>query len=132
MLFYIALAASAILSAVLALALVREVRLRRALEALLRRILSTWRRFHGSTPTRPGRNVDGVVRCLKIQGGLDACHLAFYKQGDLGDDGVWDNWRLEGPSFVWYFRGLPHVHVWVHVADSENVKLNSYQNSIGV
>ncbi len=75
---------------------------------------------------------DEVVRCLKVQGGLDACHLAFYKEGDLGDDGIWDNWRLEGPSFVWYFRGRPHVHVWVHVADSSEVKLNSYQNSVGV
>jgi hypothetical protein len=57
-LFYLALATCALLSAVLALALVREVRLRRAVEALLRRILSTWRRFHGSNPTRPGRNAD--------------------------------------------------------------------------
>lgn len=75
---------------------------------------------------------DEVTRCLKIQGGLDACRLAYYKQGDLGDDGVWDNWRLEGPSFVWYFRGTPHVHVWVNVADTPRVKLNSYQNSVGV
>ena len=75
---------------------------------------------------------DEVVRCLQVQGGLDACHLAFYQQGDLGNDGVWDNWRLEGPSFVWYFRGRPHVHVWVHVADSSDVKLNSFQNSVGV
>ncbi len=75
---------------------------------------------------------DEVVRCLKVQGGLDACHLAFYQEGDLGEDGVWDNWRLEGPSFVWYFRGTPHVHVWVHVADSSEIKLNSYQNSVGV
>ncbi len=75
---------------------------------------------------------DEVVRCLKTQGGLDACHLAFYKEGDLGKDELWDNWRLEGPSFVWYFRGKPHVHVWVNVADSPNIELNSYQNSIGV
>jgi hypothetical protein len=75
---------------------------------------------------------DEVVRCLKLQGGLDACHLAFYQEGDLGDDGVWDNWRLEGPSFVWYFRGRPHVHVWVHVADTSDIKLNSFQNSVGV
>jgi len=75
---------------------------------------------------------DEVVRCLKTQGGLDACHLAFYKEGDLGSDGVWDNWRLEGPSFVWYFRGKPHVHVWVNVADTSAIELNSYQNSIGV
>lgn len=75
---------------------------------------------------------DEVTRCLKVQGGLDACHLSFYKEGDLGDDAVWDNWRLEGPSFVWYFRGKPHVHVWVNVADTPNIKLNAWQNSIGV
>ena len=50
---------------------------------------------------------------------------AFYRQGDLGDDSEWDNWRLEGPSFVWYFRGFPHVHIWVNVADDPSVKLNS-------
>jgi hypothetical protein len=75
---------------------------------------------------------DEVTKCLKTQGGLQACHLAFYKEGDLGEDGVWDNWRLEGPSFVWYFRGKPHVHVWVNIADSAEVELNSYQNSVGV
>ncbi|MEM6331034.1 MAG: DUF3500 domain-containing protein [Planctomycetota bacterium] len=57
--------------------------------------------------------------------GLDACHLAYYAQGDIGEDGVWDNWRLEGPSFVWHYRGAPHVHVWVHVADNPAVKLNA-------
>ena len=75
---------------------------------------------------------DEVTRCLKVQGGLDACRLAFYKEGDLGEDGIWDNWRLEGPSFVWYFRGKPHVHVWVNVADTPDIKLNSYQDSVGV
>lgn len=63
--------------------------------------------------------------CLAAQGGLDACRLAFYRQGDLGNDGVWDNWRLEGPSFVWHFRGAPHVHVWVNVADSATVPTNA-------
>ncbi|MGI8602929.1 MAG: DUF3500 domain-containing protein [Verrucomicrobiales bacterium] len=73
---------------------------------------------------------DEVVKCLDAQGGLDRCHLAFYKEGDLGDDGVYDNWRLEGPSFVWYFRGRPHVHVWVNVADNPSPKLNSFQDSV--
>lgn len=66
-----------------------------------------------------------ALEALKKQGGLDKCSLAFYKEGDLGNDGEWDNWRLEGPSFVWYFRGFPHVHVWVHVADDASVKLNA-------
>jgi hypothetical protein len=68
---------------------------------------------------------DEVMACLKTQGGLDACHLAFYEEGDIGRDHVWDNWRLEGPSFVWHFRGAPHVHVWVNVADNPTVKLNA-------
>jgi len=68
---------------------------------------------------------DEVTACLKKQGGLDACHLAFYEQGDIGKDHTWDNWRLEGPSFVWHYRGAPHVHVWVNVADNASVKLNA-------
>ncbi len=75
---------------------------------------------------------DEAVKCLVAQGGLDRCSLAFYEQGDLGNDKIYDNWRLEGPSFVWYFRGRPHVHVWVNVADDPAVKLNSYQDSVGV
>lgn len=68
---------------------------------------------------------DEVIKCLKTQGGLDACNLSFYTDRDIGKDKVWDNWRLEGPSFVWHFRGAPHVHCWVNVADSADVKLNS-------
>ncbi len=64
-------------------------------------------------------------RCLTAQGGLDACRLSFYRSGDLGDDGVWDVWRLEGPSFVWHFRGSPHVHTWVSVADDPSVKYST-------
>jgi hypothetical protein len=67
---------------------------------------------------------DEVVACLKAQGGIDACSLAFFADEDIGKDGVWDNWRLEGPSFVWHYRGAPHVHVWVNVASDANVKLN--------
>lgn len=65
-----------------------------------------------------------ALAMLKAQGGLDACHLSFFTDQDLGKDKVWDNWRLEGPSFVWHFRGAPHVHVWVNVGDNAKVKLN--------
>lgn len=70
-------------------------------------------------------------RLLESQGGLKACRLAFYRRAsdgssiDLGDDGEWDCWRLEGPSFVWHYRGTPHVHVWVNVSDDSTVKLNA-------
>jgi hypothetical protein len=68
---------------------------------------------------------DEAMECLKKLGGLERCSLAFYKDGDIGDDGEWDNWRLEGPAFVWYFRGEPHVHVWVNVADDPSVETNA-------
>jgi hypothetical protein len=67
---------------------------------------------------------DRVAACLKAQGGLDACHLAFYEEGRL-IAGEYDIWRLEGPAFVWHFRGVPHVHTWVHVADDPSVPLNA-------
>lgn len=72
-----------------------------------------------------------VMKFVEAQGGLDVCRLSFYRNSsdgsslDLGDDGEWDVWRLEGPSFVWHYRGVPHVHVWVNVADDSSVKLNA-------
>ena len=68
---------------------------------------------------------DEALACLKAQGGLEKCALAFYRDGDIGSDSVWDCWRLEGPAFVWYFRGAPHVHVWVNVAADPSVKTNA-------
>jgi hypothetical protein len=68
---------------------------------------------------------DEAMACLKREGGLDHLSLAFYKEGNLEDDGEWDNWRLEGPAFVWYFRGSPHVHVWVNVADDPAIETNA-------
>lgn len=68
---------------------------------------------------------DEARACLKKQGGLEKCSLAFYQDGDLGNDKEWDNWRVEGPAFVWYFRGFPHVHIWINVADDPAVKLNA-------
>ncbi len=50
--------------------------------------------------------------------GFEKLHMAFYKSGDIGNDGVWDVWQIEGPNMVWYFRGAPHVHVWVNIAAS--------------
>ncbi|MGE0758539.1 MAG: DUF3500 domain-containing protein, partial [Pirellulaceae bacterium] len=60
-------------------------------------------------------DVDEVLQILKDTGGLDKLHLAFYQQNDLGSDKVWDIWRVEGPSFVWHFRGAPHVHAYINI-----------------
>jgi hypothetical protein len=60
-------------------------------------------------------DVTEVMEILKHGGGLDKLHLAFYQQGDLDNDKVWDIWRVEGPSLVWHFRGAPHVHAYVNI-----------------
>lgn len=60
-------------------------------------------------------DVDEVMQILKNSGGVESLHMAFYKQEDLKGDKVWDIWRIEGPSFVWHFRGAPHVHAYINI-----------------
>lgn len=60
-------------------------------------------------------DVDEVMQILKASGGVESLHMAFYRQEDLNDDKVWDIWRIEGPSFVWHFRGAPHVHAYINI-----------------
>ena len=60
-------------------------------------------------------DVDEAMEIVKASGGLDKLHMAFYQQEDLGNDKVWDIWRVEGPSFVWHFRGAPHVHAYINI-----------------
>jgi hypothetical protein len=88
---------------------------KKALQTVLQGLIEPYRK----------EDQEEVMACLTKQGGLDKCRLTFYKDGDIGDDGEWDNWRLEGPSFVWYFRGQPHVHIWINVADDPSVPLNA-------
>lgn len=60
-------------------------------------------------------DVEEAMDIMKSGGGLDTMHMAFYKSNDLGDDQEWDIWRLEGPTFVWHFRGAPHVHAYINI-----------------
>jgi hypothetical protein len=60
------------------------------------------------------QDADEAIKLIKANG-FDNLHMAFYKNQDIGNDGVWDVWQIEGPAMVWYFRGAPHVHTWVHV-----------------
>ena len=56
-----------------------------------------------------------VMQIVKEGGGIDKLHMAFYQKEDLDNDKVWDVWRVEGPSFVWHFRGAPHVHAYINI-----------------
>jgi Protein of unknown function (DUF3500) len=61
-------------------------------------------------------DVEEAMSIMKSGGGLDALHMAFYQADDIGADHEWDIWRLEGPTFVWHFRGAPHVHAYINIA----------------
>ena len=79
--------------------------LKKQVEKSLKAILGPYRK----------EDVDEAMEVLKKGGGLDKLHMAFYKQGDLGRDKTWDIWRVEGPTFVWHFRGAPHVHAYINI-----------------
>ena len=66
----------------------------------------------------PFRKTDATKALQLVEAaGFNKLHMTFYSVNDIGNDGVWDLWQIEGPSMVWYFRGAPHVHTWVHVRD---------------
>jgi hypothetical protein len=67
----------------------------------------------------PFRKKDAEESMKMIEkNGFDHLHMAFYKDQDVGSDGIWDVWQIEGPAMIWYFRGDPHVHTWVHIRES--------------
>ncbi len=61
------------------------------------------------------KDTDEAMRYIKSHGGVSALTMAFFKNMDIGNDGVWDVWQLESPNMIWYFRGSPHVHTWVNI-----------------
>ena len=74
-----------------------------------------------SLPVEPGEIIEFKDVLLLASGTV----VTVGKPLVLGAVVIWDSWRLEGPSFVWSFRGTPHVHVWVNIASDAGVKLNS-------
>ena len=71
----------------------------------------------------PAATKDIADEALKLvdQAGFDHLHMAFYKNQDLGNDGIWDVWQIEGPSSLIYFRGAPHVHAYIHIRDKAEI-----------
>jgi len=84
---------------------------RKLVENTLRTLLAPYRQ----------EDVDEVMAILKSSGGVESLHMAYYKQDDLKSDNVWDIWRIEGPSFVWHFRGAPHVHAYINIGGAKSV-----------
>jgi hypothetical protein len=60
------------------------------------------------------KDADEAMKYIR-ENGVDKLTMSFYKNLDIGSDGVWDVWQLESPNMIWYFRGAPHVHTWVNI-----------------
>jgi len=63
------------------------------------------------------KDADEAMKLIRASGGAEALTMSFYKNMDIGGDGVWDVWELESPTMIWHFRGAPHVHTWVNIRD---------------
>ncbi len=61
------------------------------------------------------KDSDEAMKYIQANGGVTSLCMSYYKNLDIGNDGVWDVWQLESPTMVWYFRGSPHVHTWVNI-----------------
>ncbi len=59
------------------------------------------------SPYREEDRTEALELMNKSEGGLKNLNLAYFKDGDLEKDGVWDVWRIEGPKSVIHFRGAP-------------------------
>lgn len=67
------------------------------------------------SPYREEDRTEAIELLKGTEGGLSNLHLAYFQDGDLEKDGVWDVWRIEGPKSVIHFRGAPHVHAFIHI-----------------
>jgi hypothetical protein len=65
----------------------------------------------------PYRKADAeeALAVIRAAGGMDKVSMAFYAENEPSPGQPWSFWRLEGPSFVWNFRVLPHVHTFVRI-----------------
>ena len=79
---------------------------RTLVEKVMRDVLSPYRK----------EDADEVMEIIKVTGGMEKIHLAFYQDKEMNDNQRWHFWRLEGPGFVWNYRVLPHVHTYVNIS----------------
>lgn len=62
------------------------------------------------------KDADESMKLIE-KNGFENLHIAYYKDENIGKDETWDVWQVEGPAMLWYFRGKPHVHTWLHIRD---------------
>jgi hypothetical protein len=62
-------------------------------------------------------DVNATIKTIEDKKLIDSLFVSCYGGAfDIGNDRVWDTWQIEGPEMVWYFRGVPHIHGYFHLA----------------
>jgi hypothetical protein len=78
------------------------------------KLLETMRRMLACF--RPG-DVAATMKTIEDANLVERLFISCYGGAfDIGNDKVWDVWQIEGPDMVWYFRGIPHIHGYFHLA----------------
>jgi len=98
----------------------------RAMEDLFRAV-RPW--LHGigracRLSTYSADDVAQAMQCLEHNGGIDRLSLAYYADSDVDGNNQYQNFRLEGPGAVLYFRGSPHVHAFIHITMNGDAPLS--------
>jgi hypothetical protein len=65
--------------------------------------------------TYPLEDIAYAWQCLERNGGSERLYLSYYEDSEVDHGGQFQNFRLEGPAAVFYFRGYPHVHALINV-----------------
>jgi len=80
--------------------------------------------IEGILSTYPAEDVAYAWQCLEHNGGIEKLFLSYYEDSEVDRSRQFQNFRLEGPSAVFYFRGYPHVHAFVNVARDGDAPLS--------
>ncbi len=71
--------------------------------------------IEGILSTYPAEDVAYGWQCLERNGGAERLYLSYYEDSEVDRSGQFQNFRLEGPAAVFYFRGYPHVHAFINL-----------------
>jgi hypothetical protein len=69
----------------------------------------------GILSTYPAEDAAHAWQCLEHNGGPERLFLSYYEDSEIDGSKQYQNFRLEGPAAVFYFRGHPHVHAFLNV-----------------
>ena len=73
--------------------------------------------FHAASKVVRSDDVAATMKTIEDAQLVERLFISCYGGAfDIGNDKVWDVWQIEGPEMVWYFRGMPHIHGYFHLA----------------